>query len=1291
MRGVRAAPPPPPPTAEGALPNVDPRIGDDTLSGKIWVKDSQLEWSLATIISRENGRVRIIGSKKMESEIAEDECLPVNTTISDDATALHHLHEPGILYNLHKRYEHNQIYSYMASALIAVNPFARIAEPNADEYITKSRSELTPHPNFISETCFKNLAILKKNQSVIISGESGAGKTETAKIVIKYLASRGIDRSSSSGSQSATDLYGKLQQLSPILESFGNAKTGRNGNSSRFGKFMKLLFSHQAAANNTSRTSSAPKVTLQLTGAMIETYMLEKSRVVYQSHGEGNFHIFYSLLQNAPASLQLDTGINFRIAKKLPNNATVVLEDTHRLSNVTIAFRTLGLSEAMINEVYKILVGILYLGNVTFEAVDSASGSTAKITALPSDENPKYSGLSFLKFAAESLGMDISDLRAMLTTREMETRGEKYTVPLTMREAEFVRDATTKAIYEALFNRIVNMANASLLTGGTMTIAPEILDRAESSSFIGVLDIFGFESFQINGFEQLLINYANEALQHTFNKQVFEKELQLFEEERIEITIGDCPNNQECVDLLSSKVDSILSILDSVSRQPQPSDERFCEELHKCFAKKKSSCFGNVHRKDMRNTFVVRHYASTVKYHAGLVANPDVKTPTSIRGSLTPGSDTIESAWIVKNNDSIPDALEALFPCSSLAMMRSLSNNGNIPMDWVMASNTASMSSVAPPKRRKSVMMKPTIAATFVKSMSELNIMLDSTTCHFIRCIKPNLQLVPNNFDDKYVVEQMRALGILQACEVLKVSLPTRMSYHDLKEAFRGTVAKVKHLFGDDEDSDVLLISSLFKAYRIPSNAYRLGVTIAFFRAGQLAMLEKMLSTLPTAMEEQRIASEIEEMVRRFHTVRNEIVKADNLLGSANEYISELERKQQRIRQAMLLLPEHRGLDIPDTVALGVTAIETRMKSLRIKQSEHLKHVSGLETLILQLSSAASSISSIHRTNIKRLREFGDALETNLTTNAAEYQKINDLIDEMEEAHAKGDASKLQRMMDDIDNDYERIMDVINNVEKTLEEVKLQTERGTFDTFSHQYARIESELEKVGQYSRSMATNVQVAGELLKDVEVSAKLLNFSPVEKLVQGILKSLEQGGMQIVQQEEATYQQYAADLNRAIAAFNSTIEQQQQQQKEKAGVVASSVKTEDVKATGTRGAVPRRSVGSLYSLKDLAEMKRNGSISLPSGGLNLLGPDGRPLKPERINTSASSSKSVTSSSAAALVTSLTMTTSTAGSATDISYQELPDGWKEFIDPKSQRPYYVNKYVSLLYPPIYSIWSNF
>lgn len=445
---------------------------------------------------------------------------------------------------------------------------------------------------------------------LILSGESGAGKTETAKIIIRYLASRATNRfneptaslSTARQDTNSDDLYAKLQQLSPVLESFGNAKTARNNNSSRFGKFMKLLFDTHDASSHSSSTKkmvskSAPanpqqaqQQKLTLTGAMIETYMLEKSRVIYQSYGESNFHIFYALLSSSnnsgsnnsgnPIFSLLDSAISYRIAPLQAPTANDT-EDLFTLPAITQALRTLGLSTVTIDDLYRVLIGLLNLGNITFEGQETSAGTIAQISSIPSAEyaplNPTASssnagttdnrrslggykapsGLLFLKRAAEGLRVDVQVLKALLTTREMETRGEKYTVPLTVPEAQLIRDATIKAIYEAVFARLVILANRALLqhegvnnnpgngannaqNSSTYSVANAraLLQRVESASFIGVLDIFGFESFAINGFEQLLINYANEALQDTFNQQIFAKELQLFEEEDIDVSLG---------------------------------------------------------------------------------------------------------------------------------------------------------------------------------------------------------------------------------------------------------------------------------------------------------------------------------------------------------------------------------------------------------------------------------------------------------------------------------------------------------------------------------------------------------------------------------------------------------------------------------------------------------------------------------------------------------------------------------------------------------------------------------
>ena len=530
-------------------------------------------------------------------------------------------------------------------------------------------------------------------------------------------------------------LDAKLVDSSPLLESFGNAKTLRNNNSSRFGKFLKLCFSNGTTSNP---VGSAPGGTsasgggaagMTLMGALVETYLLEKNRVITQGEGECNFHIFYILMMSHRAqNLHLKHGDVFSILSEQSMYLFSQIKEAASIAAIESALDTLGLGASQIDGIWRVLAGILHLSNIVFVAEENSEGTAAKID---------NDSILHLKYAAELWGLEPHIIRNLLSKREVTTRGESYLVQYTPTEANFARDATCKSIYESLFSYIVKNVNRSLVTLDKGTSNPSI--DLSSQYFVGVLDIFGFENFLHNGFEQLLINYANEALQNTFNEQLFEKELDLFRAESIDFVVSDCPNNRACVGLIAGRNSSIFKTLDSISRQPKPSDERFCEELHKAFATDGKAHFLPVHRKDMRTKFCIKHYAGDVTYNVGGSTGSAAGTGTnkaavrgSVAGSAPADSTFLSSGWISKNNDSVPDALCYLFTESKLKEFRALNSvtQEGANMD---ISGTAGASS-AIPARRKSVMMKPTIVAIFSKSMDDLNSLLLSTTCQFVRC-----------------------------------------------------------------------------------------------------------------------------------------------------------------------------------------------------------------------------------------------------------------------------------------------------------------------------------------------------------------------------------------------------------------------------------------------------------------------------------------------------------------------------------------------------------------------------
>jgi myosin heavy subunit len=990
-------------------------------------------------IKRANGRTE-------EVDFATVPYHAVNPTIMADMTALHHIHEPGILYNLRNRFlTQNLPYTYMASALIAVNPLRAFPEPLLSAYVDQPTNKVAPHPFAIAEAAYQNLSFSKINQSIVISGVSGAGKTETAKIVLRYLAARSPDSNSAqnvpfvSGRNSTKvvapsvllhkveGLDEKLVDSSPLLESFGNAKTLRNNNSSRFGKFLKLCFSNGTSppapgslpAPGASATKTAAGMTL--IGALVETYLLEKNRVIAQGNGECNFHIFYQLLNSKYAQpLYLRDVAGFTILPPESIKLFALIKEAATLPTIESALTTLGMSVSSIENLWRTLAGILHLSNIQFEEHDTPEGTIAVI---------EHKSMTYLRYTAELWAVDQYALLNLLTKREMFTRGEAYLVQYTVKEANFARDATAKSVYEAVFSSIVRAINRSLVAQD-MSGTNAAIDL-QKQYFVGVLDIFGFENFSQNGFEQLLINYANEALQNTFNEQLFEKELELFRSENIEFTVSECPNNRQCVSLIAGKNAGIFKTLDSVSRQPKPSDERFCEELHKAFCTEKAH-FLPVHRKDMRAKFAIKHYAGEVTYTVCPAAPTTLPgTKLSAAAQAAAAAAAIASGWISKNNDSIPDALADLYANSKLPDFRALAglSDGSAGTDSggvaAPGPGVRSSMSAAAPVRRKSVMMKPTIVAIFSKSMDDLNALLLSTTCQFVRCIKPNEEMLPGEFYNIYAMEQIRSLGILQACEVLKVSLPTRITYAQLRTSLADVIRRVAHLF--NADSEVVLIACLLRAFNISTDLYRLGKTMVFFRPGQLARLEAVL-TMKDASDGGKDGDVIQK-IEESHALNQKglalVRKAESNLQEAQLQFTELEKKFDRLSNKAKNLPEVRSLDIPEDLVQKISLIESFLGSATRKhQNLHVR----LSSLVASLDEP-SQMGRVTPENLVVLQKQSASCnnEVSILAQLLEesqegYRAFNEQIQSLED-QCGGVGELFQDTMENNDVLYERIQD----------------------------------------------------------------------------------------------------------------------------------------------------------------------------------------------------------------------------------------------------------------------------
>eukprot|EP01038_Epipyxis_sp_PR26KG_P010564 gene10564-14190_t len=1337
-------------------------IGDE-----VWIKDPSVVWIIAKIVKVNQNNNSLSAKIASTSVMRAGEEISFNTSSASfhddlhlanpkvmiDVTALHHIHEAGILHNLRERSAIRCPYSFMASAMLAINPLRNIPEPQIEEYINKQITQTTPHPYSIAELSYQNLSFSETNQSIIISGESGAGKTETAKIVLKFLSNRtsGYDNDISNSKSSkasalpnnaSTDrLDLKLLRSSPILESFGNAQTVRNNNSSRFGKFMKLCFIKRLV--NSKPITSNANDKMQLVGAIIDTYLLEKSRVVYQNEMECNFHIFYILLSSPPSGLNLiarDISKYKILSHSTISNTDIFVNQLYDLDTISESFKTVGLNENQINGIWRVLAGILHISNISFDEVDSKEGSIATINQISKETS--------LSYASSALMVDPTALTLLLTQRSVNTKGEIFTIPLTVRDAMYTRDATIKAIYDSLFHSIVNKINLSLYannnntnpTSGsgkqpagkglgfglnfgfsssnknaqapTAAASSSTTNNANNDFFIGVLDIFGFENFTKNEFEQLLINYANETLQNTFNKQIFENELELFKTENIEFNQSSIqiPNNSACVELIGGKLLSIFFTLDTISRQPKPSDERFCEELHKAFNKQKEY-FLPVHRKDMKSCFSIKHYAGIVRY--------------SVDSSIISDNNTVNSSsssWIAKNNDSIPDGLPALYLSSKLTEFQQLH-----PSQLQTKSTIAQASSNA---RRQSFINKPTIVSIFSKSMDDLNHLLLSTSCQFIRCIKPNSQMIPDVFDNYYVVDQLRALGVLQACEVLKVGLPTRIKYSELKLALQSIISQVEHLFQGENEK--IFMACLLKAYDIPTEVYKLGKTMVFFKPGQLSRLELLLKSdnnnSPESIKQlikkiqdslflsksvmssiNNTSNKIEDMKLTFQRIDDDYQSI--MLRSNDHHSSNSDKSKTR---AAIFNEETKKLIIPEDIASLIHSIDKSLSQLKHKYKKLSLNNLSIDGLITENSSLLTSINRKYTfsNRSEELNKQCTEVKKMIDDSFNNYTQIQELIQVIED----NVGSVLSPSFFDSLKESERLLELLRNLilknDKLLTNCIDDAERCEITSSESLLTLIKENINNIEVYSIKIEEYLQIANKEYDELTKGNGYVDFNEVKTLCKTTVKTLE-STLKLIPPIQTFSDQMKTEIEDVLNGEKIKKEEEEEKKNKEQAVIARKKKpsppvdTPNGKKVEKTIEIATPTVVIESEWKEVIDKKsgrpyyvnhvtKERQWNKPKGMIDM---KPLPVNPSTMDSSTLITESSATLSQRPLPTTVPLTSAkpsknqkptnnNANTTSNKSYDDvladldghnndnepLPEGWKEVLDKKSNRYFYVN-----------------
>ncbi|XP_044049889.1 unconventional myosin-Va isoform X11 [Siniperca chuatsi] len=688
----------------------------------------------------------------------------------NDLTALSYLHEPAVLHNLKVRFiDSKLIYTYCGIVLVAINPYETLPIYGADiinAYSGQNMGDMDPHIFAVAEEAYKQMARDERNQSIIVSGESGAGKTVSAKYAMRYFATV-------SGSTSEANVEQKVLASNPIMEAIGNAKTTRNDNSSRFGKYIEIGFDNR----------------FRIIGANMRTYLLEKSRVVFQADEERNYHIFYQLCASSHLpefkTLKLSSANDFLYTRQGRSPVIDGVDDTKELCTTRNAFTLLGINESYQMGLFQVLAAILHLGNVEIKDRDSDS------SVIPPNNR-------HLTAFCELVGVTYQDMSQWLCHRKLKTATETYIKPLPRMQATNARDALSKHIYAKLFNWIVEHVNKALIT------------NVKQHSFIGVLDIYGFETFEINSFEQFCINYANEKLQQQFNMHVFKLEQEEYMKEQIPWTLIDFYDNQPCINLIEAKM-GVLDLLDEECKMPKGSDDSWAQKLYNTHLK---TCSLFEKPRMSNRAFIIQHFADKVEYQC--------------EGFLEKNKDTVNEEQINVLKASKFDLLVELFQDEEKAT----SPTGQVP-----GTGGRTRLSIKPDKSRdkSSKEHKKTVGCQFRNSLHMLMETLNATTPHYVRCIKPNDFKMAFSFDPKRAVQQLRACGVLETIRISAAGFPSRWTYQEFFSRYR-VLMKQKDVLPDKK----LTCKNVLEKLVQDQDKYQFGKTKIFFRAGQVAYLEKL-------------------------------------------------------------------------------------------------------------------------------------------------------------------------------------------------------------------------------------------------------------------------------------------------------------------------------------------------------------------------------------------------------------------------------------------------------------------
>ncbi|XP_004402215.1 PREDICTED: myosin-6 [Odobenus rosmarus divergens] len=1098
-----------------------------------FVPDDKEEFVKAKILSREGGKVTAETENGKTVTVKEDQVLQQNPPKFDkieDMAMLTFLHEPAVLFNLKERYAAWMIYTYSGLFCVTVNPYKWLPVYNAEvvaAYRGKKRSEAPPHIFSISDNAYQYMLTDRENQSILITGESGAGKTVNTKRVIQYFASiaaigdRGKKDNASTNKGTLED---QIIQANPALEAFGNAKTVRNDNSSRFGKFIRIHFG----------------ATGKLASADIETYLLEKSRVIFQLKAERNYHIFYQILSNKKPELLdmlLVTNNPYDYAFVSQGEVSVAsIDDSEELMATDSAFDVLGFTPEEKAGVYKLTGAIMHYGNMKFKQKQR-------------EEQAEPDGTEDADKSAYLMGLNSADLLKGLCHPRVKVGNEYVTKGQSVQQVYYSIGALAKAVYEKMFNWMVTRINATLET------------KQPRQYFIGVLDIAGFEIFDFNSFEQLCINFTNEKLQQFFNHHMFVLEQEEYKKEGIEWEFIDFGMDlQACIDLIEKPM-GIMSILEEECMFPKATDMTFKAKLYDNHLGKSNNFQKPRNIKGKQEAhFSLIHYAGTVDYN--------------ILG------------WLEKNKDPLNETVVGLYQKSSLKLMATLFST--------YASADVGDSGKGKGSKKKGSSFQ-TVSALHRENLNKLMTNLRTTHPHFVRCIIPNERKAPGVMDNPLVMHQLRCNGVLEGIRICRKGFPNRILYGDFRQRYRilNPTAIPEGQFIDSRKGAEKLLGSL----DIDHNQYKFGHTKVFFKAGLLGLLEDMrderLSRIITRIQAQargqlmRIEFKkiverrdallvIQWNIRAFMGVKNWpwmklYFKIKPLLKSAEteKEMANMKEEFARIKEALEKSEARRKeleekmvslLQEKNDLQLQVQAEQDNLNDAEERCDQLIKNKIQLEAKVKEMTERLEDEEEMNAELTAKKRKLEDECselkkdidDLELTLAKVEKEKhatenkVKNLTEEMEKSEfklelddvtsnmeqiikAKANLEKVSRTLEDQANEYraklEETQRSLNDL--TTQRAKLQTENGELSR------QLDEKEALISQLTRGKLSYTQQLEDLKRQLEEEGKAKNA-----LAHALQSARHDCDLLREQYEEET--EAKAELQRVLSKANSEVAQ-------------------------------------------------------------------------------------------------------------------------------------------------------